>query len=82
MTRVVVSSQSTWDEYPALRVGRLYRGEPDVSRHPSGEIHLVEGPDAVETLCGLPRTPFPHDFPAAATPVPPDSCSTCRAVGE
>lgn len=80
MTRFVVASHFVWDEYPGLRVGRLYRGLPDVGRHPRGQAHLVRGPDAAETLCGLPRTSFPHDFPDLTQLTPPDSCATCQAA--
>lgn len=80
MTRFVVASHFVWDEYPGLRAGRIYAGKGDVSRHPQGEAHLVEGPDAVETLCGLPRSSFPHDFPDLAGLSPTDPCTSCRAV--
>ena len=78
MTRFVVAAQFAWDEYPALRVGRLFRGEPDVGRHPVGETHLVEGSDAVETLCGLPRASFPYEFPQLTRLNPSEPCTTCR----
>lgn len=81
MSRFVVASNFVWNEYPGLRAGRAYAGLPDVSRRPSGEAHLVEGPDAVETVCGLPRASFPHDFPEFAHVGPPDPCVTCQAAG-
>lgn len=81
MTRFVVASHFVWNEYPGLRAGRLYSGAPDVSRRPAGDIHLVEGPDAVETSCGLPRTSFPHEFRELVHLGPSDPCTTCRATG-
>lgn len=81
MTRFVVASRFRWDEYPGNRPGRLYAGKPDVTRSPLGEAHLVEDPDAGETLCGLPRTQFPHNFPHVTHLGASDSCPTCRAAG-
>ncbi len=78
VTRFVVASHFAWDEYPGLRAGRIYAGKGDVSRHPAGEAHLVDGPEAVETLCGLPRLSFPHDFPDLADLGPSDHCTACR----
>lgn len=82
MPRLIVSSGFVWSDYPGLRVGRMYAGKPDLTRHPQGEIHLVDDADAVETRCGLPRTPFPHEFPDA-TPLDRRSapCPTCRPAG-
>lgn len=76
----VVASHFAWNEYPGLRAGRIYRGAPDVSRRPLGEVHLIDRLDAAETLCGLPRTSFPHDFPELAAVSPSDPCATCQAA--
>lgn len=81
MTRLLVAARFAWDEYPGLRAGRLYRGAPDLGRSPLGETHVVEGPDAVATLCGLARTAFPHHFPEPARLGSADLCATCRAAG-
>lgn len=80
MPHLVVASRFVWSHYPGLRAGRLYAGKPDLYRRPAGDAHLVDGPDAVETLCGLSRTLFPHDFPdaesiGASTLSTP--CTTC-----
>jgi len=80
MSRFVVASQFRWDEYPGLRPGRIFAGLPDVSMTPRGEAHLVAGPDAVATLCGLPRTAFPHDFPERADFGLAAPCVTCEAA--
>jgi hypothetical protein len=80
MTRFLVAVNFRWDEYPGLRPGRIYTGAPDVSRSPLGECHLVEGAGAVETLCGLRRTSFPHDFPELTRLGPAQMCATCRAA--
>jgi hypothetical protein len=79
MTRFLVAARFAWAEYPGLRAGRLYAGTDDVARHPRGEAHLVDGPDAAETLCGLPRTTFPHAFPWPGPLAEP--CPDCRAAG-
>lgn len=80
MSGYVVASQFRWDEYPGLRAGRLYSGKPDVTRSPLGETHLVEGPDAVETLCGLPRASFPHNFPDRTELGSSEACTACQAA--
>jgi hypothetical protein len=80
MNRFVVAAGFRWDEYPGLRPGRIYAGAPDVSRSPLGESHLVDGADAEQTLCGLPRASFPHDFPGLAQLTAPDQCPTCRTA--
>lgn len=85
MTRFVVAAQFRWDEYPGLRPGRIYSGTGDVGRSPLGEAHLVDGPGAPATLCGLPRTSFPHEFPGLADLIPSDAgpsdaCPACRAA--
>ncbi|MGQ0845526.1 MAG: hypothetical protein ACT4QF_15490 [Sporichthyaceae bacterium] len=78
MTRYVVAAQFRWDEYPGLRPGRIFSGAGDVGRSPLGEAHLVEGPAAPQTLCGLPRSKFPLDFPAVADFRPPaEACAGC-----
>lgn len=81
MTQFVVAAQFRWDEYPGLRPGRLYSGTGDVGRSPLGESHLVAGPEAVETVCGLPRTSFPYDFPELADLGQPLACPACRTRG-
>jgi hypothetical protein len=78
MTRHLVASNFAWTEYPGLRPGRLYSGQPDIARSPLGQIHLVEGPDADETLCGLSRELFPHDFPQLTQLPASEACSACR----
>ena len=82
MCRSLVASEFVWSDYPGLRVGRIYAGKPDLTRHPNAETHVVDGPDAVATLCGLPRTQFPHEFPEGTAlgrrAVP---CSTCLPAG-
>ena len=82
MSRIVVASAFVWSDYPGLRVGRIYAGKPDLTRHPHAETHVVDGPDAVETLCGLPRARFPHVFPEGTAfgkrAVP---CTTCLPAG-
>lgn len=60
-----VASAYAWSGYPGLRPGLLYAGKPDLFKRPTGEVHLVAGADATETLCGVSREPFPHDFPDA-----------------
>lgn len=80
VTRFLVASNFRWDEYPGLRPGRIYRGAGDVGRSPLGETHLVAGPDAVETICGLPRASFPHDFPESADSAVSQPCPTCGAA--
>lgn len=80
MTSFVVASGFRWDEYPGFRPGRLASGKGDVGRTPLGESHLVEGLDAAETVCGLPRAAFPHDFPALAQLGPSASCATCQVA--
>jgi hypothetical protein len=75
-----VAAQFVWDEYPALRVGRMAAGQPDVGRSPRGETHLVDGPDAAATLCGLPRARFPHDFAEAARLDVALPCATCQGA--
>ena len=67
MSRILVASQFVWSDYPGLRPGRFYAGKPDLTRHPNAETHVVDGPDAVDTLCGLPRTQFAHEFPEGTT---------------
>jgi hypothetical protein len=80
MSCFVVAAGYRWDEYPGLRPGRIYAGAPDVSRSPLGEAHLVDSAAAAQTLCGLPRTSFPHEFPDLAGPRGSDLCPNCRAV--
>lgn len=81
MSRLRVAAQFVWDEYPALRVGRMAAGKPDVARSPRGETHLVDGPGAVATLCGLPRARFPHDFAEAARLDAAVPCPACQGAG-
>jgi hypothetical protein len=77
VAHVVVSVSFRWDEYPGLRPGRIFSGQGDLGRRPLGETHIVAGEDAVQTVCGLPRKAFPHDFPASADLALADSCATC-----
>ncbi|MBW0102179.1 hypothetical protein [Pseudonocardia sp. KRD291] len=85
MSRIMVASGFVWADYPGLRAGRIYAGKPDLGRHPDAETHLVDGPDgpdSAETLCGLPRAQFPHEFPeATALGKGADLCPTCRPAG-
>lgn len=78
MSRIVVAAKYVWSDYPGLRAGRLWAGKPDLTKHPSAATHVVDDLHAVETRCGLPRTQFPHEFPAGTTldkrAVP---CTTC-----
>ncbi|MEJ2863968.1 hypothetical protein [Actinomycetospora flava] len=67
MSPIVVAERFVWSEYPGMRPGRVYAGKPDLFKRPKGEAHLVDGPDAVETLCGVSRERFPLDFPDAAS---------------
>ena len=81
MAPIVVTSHFVWSHYPGLRAGRLYAGKSDLVKRPKGEAHLVAGPDATETLCGVSRDPFPYAFPHAgpltsSTYVTP--CATCE----
>ena len=80
MSPFVVASKYVWSEYPGLRPGRLYAGKPDLFKRPAGESHLVAGPDAVETLCGVARASFPHDFgdPGSISSDKSTRCPTCR----
>lgn len=82
MSRIVVAATFVWSDYPGLRAGRLWAGKPDLTRHPSAATHLVDDPDAVDTVCGLPRTQFPHEFPEGTAldrrAVP---CTTCQPAG-
>ena len=79
MSPLVVASAFVWSEYPGLRPGRLYAGKPDLFKRPGGESHLVATADATETLCGVPRDGFPHDFgdPASITSDRSTRCATC-----
>lgn len=82
MGRFVVAEGYRWDEYPGLRPGRIASGKGDVGRSPRGASHLVEGPDAVETVCGLPRATFPYDFPdRTAMVAPAEPCVACTTAG-
>jgi hypothetical protein len=81
MSRFVVAARFRWDEYPGLRPGRIYSGQPDIVRHPLGETHYVDGPDADETVCGLPRADFRYDFPDLLDLGTAEPCTTCRAAG-
>ena len=78
MTTALVAAQFAWDEYPALRVGRLATGGADVGRHPYGETHAVRPDDADTTVCGRARTDFPHTFEAS---VRLDTAQPCAACG-
>ena len=79
MSRIVVASKYVLSGYPGLRAGRLYAGKPDLTTHPTAETHLVEGEGATETLCGLPRDRFPHEFPeSTALGKRAEPCATCR----
>ena len=80
MSLFVVASTYVWSEYPGLRPGRLYAGKPDLFKRPGGESHLVAGPDATETLCGMAREGFPHDFgdPDSISSDRSTRCTVCR----
>ena len=82
MSRIVVAAQFVWSDYPGLRIGRTYAGLPDLTRLPNSETHVVDGPDAVGTLCGLPRSQFPLEFAEGTAlgwrAVP---CAVCRLAG-
>jgi hypothetical protein len=81
VTRHVVAARFRWDEYPGLRPGRIYSGAGDVAKSPLGEAHLVEGPDAPATICGLPRASFPLDFPTVTGfRDPAEPCADCEAA--
>jgi hypothetical protein len=82
MTRLLVAARFVWDEYPGLRAGRLYAGTGDVNRRPGGEAHLVEGPDAAETVCGLPRALFAYEFPWPDALLRSEPCTTCRGAAQ
>lgn len=77
MSRLVVAEGYRWDEYPGLRPGRIYSGAGDVPRSPLGAAHAVEGQDAAQTVCGLPRESFPHEFPATVNLALAQPCATC-----
>jgi hypothetical protein len=82
VSRILVASKFVWSHYPGLRAGRLYAGKSDLTRHPNAETHLVDGPDATETRCGLPRTRFPHEFPEGTTPGSrAEPCAVCLPAG-
>ncbi|GAY08061.1 hypothetical protein [Pseudonocardia sp. N23] len=75
---VVVAETYVWSDYPGMRAGRLYAGKPDLTRHAGGQTHLAAGDDATRTLCGLPRSRFPHTFPAARSlSRRADPCESC-----
>ena len=82
MSHIVVAAAFVWSEYPGLRPGKIVRGEPDLYKQPNAETHVVDGPAAAETLCGLPRAQFPYEFPQGtvfgrrASP-----CTTCLPAG-
>ena len=78
MSHFVVATHFVWSDYPGLRAGRLYAGKPDIFKRPSGESHLLETADAIETLCGVSRTPFPHDF-GDADSISSDRSTRCTA---
>lgn len=79
MASIVVAAEYVWSHYPGLRAGRLYAGKPDLTRHPTAGTHLVAGPDADATLCGLARAGFPHEFPeGTALGKGAEPCTTCR----
>ncbi|ODU05765.1 MAG: hypothetical protein ABS81_06695 [Pseudonocardia sp. SCN 72-86] len=80
--RVVVAERWVWSHYPGMRAGRLYAGKSDLTKYPDGQTHLAAGPEAVVTLCGLPRTGLPHQF-AVTTPlgVHATPCPDCRPEG-
>ncbi|RZT83965.1 hypothetical protein EV383_0796 [Pseudonocardia sediminis] len=82
MSRIVVASKYVLSDYPGMRAGRIYAGKPDLTRHPNAETHVVEGPDAVETLCGRPRADFPHEFADGTTlGKRADPCAVCKPAG-
>jgi hypothetical protein len=81
MSHLVVASQFVLSDYPGMRAGRIYSGKPDLFKRPKGEAHVVDGPDATETLCGISRDGFPHDCTEATTvdqPFVTSPCATCR----
>ena len=83
VSRIVVASKFVWSDYPGLRVGRLYAGQPDLPRLPNSDTHVVDGEDAARTVCGLDRTQFPHEFPEA-TALGRDAkpCAVCCPAGD
>jgi hypothetical protein len=81
MSRFVVAPRFAWAEYPGLRPGRIYAGKPDVGRLPLGQTHFVDAADAAQTVCGLPRASFPHDFPDLVDLGTAEPCTTCLAAG-
>lgn len=75
---VLVASAFVWSHYPGLRAGRVYAGKSDITRHPTGETHVLDGPDAAETRCGLPRSGFTYEFADGTTPDKrAEFCPTC-----
>ncbi len=80
VTLMLVAAGFRWDEYPGLRVGRIYSGTGDVDRHPRGETHVVVGPDAVETACGLSRADFPYDFTEPVSLLAAQPCGSCQVA--
>ena len=74
---LVVASRFTWSDYPGLRPGRVYAGKPDLFRRPSGDVHLLADADATNTVCGLPRADFPHEFATADAMVKATPCPEC-----
>ncbi|MTD15575.1 hypothetical protein GIS00_16705 [Nakamurella sp. YIM 132087] len=81
MTRTLVAAGFRWDEYPALRVGRLVAGKGDVGRHPRGETHAVADPVDRTTVCGLPRENFPYDFTEPIRMSASEPCANCGIDG-
>jgi hypothetical protein len=82
MSRIVVASKFVWSHYPGLRAGRIYAGKSDITKHPNAETHVIDGPDAAQTLCGLPRARFPHEFAEGTTPGSrAEICATCLPSG-
>ncbi|MCD2197566.1 hypothetical protein LQ327_29770 [Actinomycetospora endophytica] len=83
MSPIIVASKFVWSHYPGMRAGRIYAGKSDLTRHPNAETHLVAGPDAVETLCGLPRAQFPHEFAEGTAPGKrAELCVTCLPAAQ
>lgn len=83
MPPFVVATRFVWSDYPGLRPGKLYAGKPDLFKRPSGESHLVGSADATETLCGLARASFPHEFGDVSSIRSDRStrCPACRDAG-
>lgn len=76
----LVASAFVWSQYPGLRAGRIYTGKPDITRLPTGETHVVDGPGTDETRCGLPRAGFTYEFPDGTAPDKgAEFCPTCRS---